>query len=82
MFLAGAALASLHPLQGHPAVPQALWRARLALGAAEASARLEHRRESPGALRDAVHLLRPGDHPGPAGALFRQWTRAVRHPLG
>ncbi|MFC0200558.1 DUF1403 family protein [Paracoccus rhizosphaerae] len=52
-FLAGAALAGLHPLQTHAAVPQALWRARLALMAAEASARFEARREGPAALRDA-----------------------------
>lgn len=82
VFLAGAALAGLHPLQSHPLVPQALWRARLALGAAEASARLETRREGQAALRDALHLLRPGEHPGPAGVLFQQWTRAVARPLG
>lgn len=80
-FLAGAALAGLHALQSHPAVPQALWRARLSLGAAEACVRLEGRREGAAALRDALHFLRPGDHPGPAGAIFEHWTRAVAQPL-
>ncbi len=28
-------------------------------------------------MRDAMYLLRPGDHPGPAGAILRQWSRAV-----
>ncbi|MFC3839724.1 DUF1403 family protein [Paracoccus rhizosphaerae] len=80
-FLAGAALASLHGLQSHPAVPQVLWRARLALRAAAACARLERRRETEAELRDALHLLRPGDHPGPAGAILQLWTRAGTPPL-
>jgi len=32
-------------------------------------------------LRDAVHLTRVGDHPGPAGAILRQWSRAVVRPV-
>ncbi|WP_328287160.1 DUF1403 family protein [Cypionkella psychrotolerans] len=63
------------------AVPQALWRDRLALAAAEVCAGHTGRRESAAGLRDAVHLTRPGDHPGPAGAIFRQWSRAVAQPL-
>lgn len=33
------------------------------------------------ALRDAVHLTRPGDHPGPAGETVETWTRAVARPI-
>lgn len=80
-FLAGAALAHLHLVAGQPAVPQALWRARLALAAAEACAGLLGRREGAGALRDALYLLRAGDQPGPAGAILRQWSRAVARPI-
>jgi hypothetical protein len=77
----GAALAHLQFLSLQPAVPQALWCDRLALMAAEVCAALSGRREGQGALRDAVHLVRPGDHPGPAGAIFRQWSRAVARPI-
>ena len=28
-----------------------------------------------------MHLLRPGDHPGPAGAIFCRWTHAVARPV-
>ena len=80
-FRSGAALAHLHLMAGQAAVPQALWRARLALSAAEACAGLAGRREGAAALRDALYLLRPGDHPGPAGAIFRQWSRAVARPI-
>ena len=32
-------------------------------------------------MRDAVHLLRPGDHPGPAGVILWQLSRAVARPI-
>ena len=38
-------------------------------------------RSGQGALRDAVHLLRPGDQPGPAAATFLQWRKAVARPI-
>lgn len=34
-----------------------------------------------GDLRDALHLLRPGDHPGPAGEVFQQWSVAAVRPI-
>jgi hypothetical protein len=43
-----------------------------ALAAAE-TARLLRLREDEPALRDAHHLTRPGDDPGPAGRLHRSW---------
>jgi hypothetical protein len=66
-FLSGAALSHLHLVLGRDAVPQALLRDRLALHAAEACVAFSGRPELAGELRDAVHLLRPGDLPGPAG---------------
>jgi len=80
-FRSGAALAHLHLVAGAGGVPLALWRDRLALAAAEVCAGFAGRREGQAALRDAVHLPRPGDHPGPAGAIFRQWSRAVARPI-
>jgi hypothetical protein len=80
-FRSGAALAHLHLVAGQKAVPQALWRERLALIAAERCVSLSGRREAAAGLRDAMHLLRPGDHPGPAGEILRQWFRAVARPI-
>ena len=80
-FRSGAALAHLHRITAHDAVPQALWRDRLALAAAEVCVGFSGRREGGRALRDALHLTRPGDHPGPAGAIFGQWSRAVARPI-
>lgn len=84
VFRAGAALATLHPIVSRPRedVPGALLRDRLALAAAEACARLSGRPERAADLRDEVHLARPGDRPGPAGAIFDLWRRAVRLGLG
>ncbi len=81
IFLSGAALATLHLVAASEDIPHALWRARLALSAAGVCVKMSGRREGAAALRDAVHLLRPGDHPGPAGAIFRQWTDAVARPV-
>lgn len=69
-FLSGAALNHLHVVLGRAEVPQALLRERLALRAAEACVALSDRTERAGELRDAVHLLRPGDLPGPAGETY------------
>lgn len=80
-FHSGAALAHLHGVSVFDGLPQALWRARLALCAAESCVKLVGRQERAADLRDAVCLLRPGDHPGPAGAVFQQWTRAVSRPI-
>ena len=80
-FLTGAALSYLHGRLGHHAVPQALLRDRLALRAAEACVVFSGRPERAPELRDAVHLLRPGDLPGPAGETCLAWRRAVERPL-
>lgn len=80
-FLSGAALSHLHGILGHHAVPHALLRDRLALRAAEACVVFSGRPERAPELRDAVHLLRPGDLPGPAGETCLAWRRAVERPL-
>lgn len=80
-FLSGAVLNHLHLLMGREEAPQALLQNRLALRAAEACVRFSGRPERAGELRDAVHFLRPGDLPGPAGATCLAWRRAVERPL-
>jgi hypothetical protein len=80
-FLSGAALAVLHLMVARAEVPHALWRQRQALGAAEACVGFAGRRERAADLRDAVHMLRPGDHPGPAGEIFQRWSRVVARPV-
>jgi hypothetical protein len=80
-FLSGAALSHLHLVLGHDEVPQALLRDRLALRAAEACVAFSGRPEREAELRDALHLLRPGDLPGPAGETYLAWRRAVERPL-
>ena len=80
-FLSGAALSHLHLVLGRTDVPQALLRDRLALRAAEACVTHQGRPERAGELRDAVHLLRAGDLPGPAGETYLAWWRAVERPV-
>jgi len=80
-FLSGAALAALHVVRASEDIPQTLLRARLALSAAESCVLLSGRLERAGELRDAVHLLRPGDLPGPAGDIYQCWQRAVQRPV-
>ncbi|MEW9920381.1 DUF1403 family protein [Marimonas sp. MJW-29] len=80
-FLSGAALNHLHVVMVRAEVPHALLRDRLALRAAEACVAFSGRLERTGELRDAVHLLRPGDLPGPAGETYLAWRRAVERPV-
>ena len=81
VFLSGAALSHLHLVLGREEVPQALLRERLALRAAEVCVAFSGRPERAGELRDALHLLRPGDLPGPAGETCLAWRRAVERPV-
>jgi len=80
-FLSGAALSHMHLVLGRADVPQALVRERLALRAAEACVVFSGRPERAGDLRDAMHLLRPGDRPGPAGETCLAWRHAVDRPI-
>lgn len=80
-FLSGAALNHLYVVLGREEVPQSLLRERLALRAAEACVAFSGRPERAGELRDAVHLLRPGDLPGPVGEIALVWRRAVERSV-
>lgn len=72
-FLAGAALAALHPIARHEHPLGSLWRQRLALACAAALARQEGRTEDEAILRDHWYHRRDGDDPGPAGRLLKAW---------
>lgn len=80
-FLSGAALVLLDLSQADPSLPQALWRARLALKAAAHAVALSNRPEREATLRDILCLLRPGEQPGPAGEIALAWSRATTRPL-
>ena len=80
-FLSGAALAHLHLVLGRQEVPHSLLRDRLALRAAEACVGFSGRPERAPELRDAIHVLRPGDLPGPAGETYLSWRRAAERPV-
>ena len=80
-FLSGAALSHLHLVLAREDLPHALLRKRLALRAAEACVAFSGRPERAAELRDAVHVLRPGDLPGPAGETYLVWRRAVERPV-
>lgn len=80
-FLSGAALTHLHLVLSREEVPHALLRDRLALRAAESCVAFSGRPERAGELRDALHLLRPDDLPGPAGATYLAWRRAVERAV-
>ena len=66
-FLSGAALSHLHLVLNRVDLPHALLRDRLALRSAATCVAFSGRPEREAELRDAVHLLRPGDLPGPTG---------------
>lgn len=80
-FLSGAALANLHPALTPATAPRALLRDRLALQAATACVAFAGRPERTAELRDILHLLRPGDLPGPAGEIYLAWRRAAERPV-
>jgi hypothetical protein len=80
-FLSGAALATLDVVVGHQEVPYALLRERLSLRAAEVCVGVSGRSERAGELRDAVHLLRPGEMPGPAGTVYQAWQQVIARTI-
>jgi hypothetical protein len=80
-FSSGAALAYLHFVATSDQLPHGLWRDRLALLAAQGCVGFSGRGEGMVELRDAVHLIRPGDQPGPAGKIFTQWRQAIRQKI-
>jgi hypothetical protein len=77
-FQAGAALAMLD-CRVRADVPFAgVWRRRLALKAAAASARIARRGEDEATLRDVFFLRHGGDDPGPAGRMLVAWRSLDR----
>ncbi|MBB4200171.1 hypothetical protein GGD83_003998 [Rhodoblastus sphagnicola] len=79
-FAAGAVLLALDRMvRAEPGWLGAL-RARQALQAAATSVRSLRHREDEAALRDAHHLTRPGDDPGPAGKIYRVWRDFSARP--
>ncbi len=77
---AGAALFALDQIiRAEPPWLGAL-RMRLALQATVASARLLRVSADEAGLRDADHLTRTGDDPGPAGRIHRLWRRFALRP--
>lgn len=74
-FLAGAALAALHPIARGEHPLGGLWRQRLALASAAVLVGHAGRTEDEASLRDAWYLRRESDDPGPAGRILRSWRR-------
>ena len=81
-FLAGAALARLDGLVRENPPWAGVWRHRLALRAAAAVVARSGRREDETALRDALHMTRPGADPGPAGRHALAWRALTSGPAG
>jgi len=81
-FLAGAALARLDAIVRQNPPWAGVFRRRLALSAAAASARRAGRTEDEAALRDAFHLTRPGADPGPAGQRLLAWRELSARSAG
>lgn len=79
-FHLGAALGALDAAVRRQERWAGAWRQRLALAAAAASARAAGRGEDEAALRDAVLLTRPGDDPGPGGAMLLAWRGLAARP--
>ena len=81
-FFAGAALARLDAVVRETPSWTGVWRRRLALSAAAAAVRRAGRAEDEAALRDALHLLRPGADPGPAGRRLLAWRELSARSVG
>lgn len=73
MFVAGAALAAIHPIARDEHPLGLLWRQRLSLANAAVLARRGGRTEDEAALRDAWYLRRDDDDPGPSGRILKAW---------
>ena len=80
-FAAGAAVFALDQILRADPPWLGCWRMRLALRAAVAAARLLRLDADEAGLRDALHLTRPGDDPGPAGRIHDLLRRWASRPL-
>ena len=81
-FLTGAALSRLDAIVRENPPWAGVFRQRLALAAAAASVARAGRAEDEAALRDALHLTRPGADPGPAGRRLIAWRELVGRSAG
>jgi hypothetical protein len=81
-FLAGAALSRLDAIVKENPPWGGVFRRRLTLSAAAASACRAGRAEDEASLRDAFHLTRPGADPGPAGKHLLAWRELVGRSAG
>jgi hypothetical protein len=81
-FLAGAALARLDAIVRENPAWAGVWRQRLGLSAAAASARRAGRTEDEASLRDAFHLSRPGADHGPAEKHLLAWRELSARSVG
>ena len=81
-FLAGAALARLDAVIRENPPWDGAFRQRLALHVAAACVARSGRAEDEGALRDALHLTRPGGDPGPAGRTLLAWRALTAGSTG
>ena len=81
-FLAGAALSRLDAVVRQNPPWAGVFHRRLALSAAAASVARVGRTEDETALRDALHLTRPGADPGPAGRRLIAWRELVGRSAG
>ena len=79
-FATGAALLALDQIVRMQAPWLGVLRARLALKAASVAAKLLRQKADEAALRDAQHLTRPGDDPGPTGRLHRLLRQISSRP--
>ncbi|BAQ50091.1 hypothetical protein Maq22A_2p41630 (plasmid) [Methylobacterium aquaticum] len=77
---AGAALLALDQVQRTAVAWLGTMRLRQALAAAGATGSLLRLREDLAAFRDAHHLTRPADNPGPAGHVHRAWRSLASQP--
>jgi hypothetical protein len=80
-FAAGAALFALDEIMRAGPPWLGAWQMRLTLKAAISAARLLRLGSDAESLRDALHLTRPGDDPGPAGRLHRVLRQWAARPL-
>jgi hypothetical protein len=76
-FAASAALTALDTVVRRQEPWAGVWRQRLALTAATATAQRSGRIEDEAALRDALLLTRPGDEVGPGGRMLLAWRKLV-----
>ncbi|BAB54714.1 mll9348 (plasmid) [Mesorhizobium japonicum MAFF 303099] len=80
-FAAAAALTALDAVVRRQERWAGVWRQRLALAAAAATAKRAGRVEDEAALRDALLLTRPGDDVGPAGRMLLAWRTLASRPV-